>query len=75
MDNEQWTTERGTPYTVTGRDAYGGVRVTVGDHKAAKWVRRDASPRYPNAPLRWRSADGQSFGSLAEVADSMAWAL
>ena len=69
-------TPQGTPYTVSNRDAYGAVTVTVGNHAAAKRVRRDASPKIPGGgPLRWRSLDGQVFDTLDQVADSMAWAI
>ena len=63
----QLITFAGTPYEVVnnGED----MRVTVGNNKAAKRVRQDASGN------RWRSLDGQTFATLEEVADSMAWAL
>lgn len=60
-------TPQGTPYTVTPRGE--AVTVTVGDHKAAKAVKQDATGN------RWRSLDGQTFDSLDAVADSMRWAL
>ena len=63
----QLITFAGTPYEVVNRGEE--TRVTVGDNKAAKRVRQDASGN------RWRSLDGQTFADLDEVADSMGWAL
>ena len=67
--SEKKTTAQGTPYTVAKRDAYGAVTVTVGDHKAAKRVKQDASGN------RYRSLAGETFDTLDAVADSMRWAL
>ena len=63
----QLITFAGTPYEVVnlGKD----MLVTVGNNRAAKRVRQDASGN------RWRSLDGQTFADLEEVADSLGWAL
>ncbi len=67
---EQCTSPNGTPYTVTKRNAYGAVTVTVsGLIDAAKGVKQDATGN------RWRSLDGQTFDNLDSVADSMRWVL
>lgn len=59
-------TEKGTPYTLTLQGPT-FTRVTVGDGKASKVVKQQASGVY-------HSLDGQTFKTLEEVADGMSWA-
>ena len=74
-DTKQLTTELGTPYTVTQSNQHNVVRVTVGDHKASKLVKRDGAPRTPGTAFRYRSLADETFDTLDAVADSMRWAL
>lgn len=70
-------TPSGLPYQTGRRPSMGPdeVVVAVGNWKASKGVRRDASPRDPSFGLRWRSMAGETFDNLDEVAESMRWAV